>query len=272
MAGLPRSGSTMLSAILNQNPEIYSSPQTDLVEILFRIHEFYFQSESYQSGFNIDGYENVLKKIAENFYENINHQYIIDKNRAWGTPYNLNLAKILNEDVKIICPIRKIEDILNSFLHLIYKNPETNFVDKQLNASNYFWQWKDLDDARIDLLMQPGSQIEKAVQSLSSAIFDEHKNKFHFVWFDDLCKNPEKSLNDIYDFLKIEKFAHSFQNITTKEHFEDEKIFGIKELHEIRKTISLPNNKNILSNRSFTSYQNFIPENLMSLLLQYRHK
>jgi hypothetical protein len=38
MAGLPRSGSTLLSAILNQNPDVYSGPQTDFPSMMLSIY------------------------------------------------------------------------------------------------------------------------------------------------------------------------------------------------------------------------------------------
>ena len=34
MAGLPRAGSTLLSAILNQNPRIYSGPSSPVTSIM----------------------------------------------------------------------------------------------------------------------------------------------------------------------------------------------------------------------------------------------
>ena len=45
MAGLPRSGSTLLSAILNQNPRFYSGPSSPVVPTMLSIEQSLSQDE-----------------------------------------------------------------------------------------------------------------------------------------------------------------------------------------------------------------------------------
>jgi hypothetical protein len=45
MAGLPRSGSTLLRSILNQNPELHSGPISPSVELLYYTDKYFQSSE-----------------------------------------------------------------------------------------------------------------------------------------------------------------------------------------------------------------------------------
>ena len=47
MAGLPRSGSTLLSALLNQNPDIHSEPSSPLCGMMFNLERSILASEQY---------------------------------------------------------------------------------------------------------------------------------------------------------------------------------------------------------------------------------
>lgn len=235
MAGLPRSGSTLLSAILNQNPDIYVGAQTDFARMMLAIYHETQRSESFHSGYNPEGYANIMKMIPQNFYYNINKKYIIDKNRTWGTIDNIQLLDLLSHDVKIICPVRPILEILASFVHLAERNPH-NFIDKRLGdiPAGYY---RSKNDARCDLLMAPSEGLEHDIFSLASALNANHAHKFHFVVYDDLISNPSATVSRIYDFLKIPKYTHDFENLRWSQMPNEESFFGISNMHLVHRKI-----------------------------------
>ena len=47
MGGLPRSGSTLLSSILNQNPRFYSGPSSPVLGAMVSTHDNFLQNELY---------------------------------------------------------------------------------------------------------------------------------------------------------------------------------------------------------------------------------
>ena len=47
MAGLPRSGSTLLSSILNQNPRFYSGPSSPVLGAMYAVEETFTSNELY---------------------------------------------------------------------------------------------------------------------------------------------------------------------------------------------------------------------------------
>jgi sulfotransferase len=235
MAGLPRSGSTLLSAILNQNPDIYVTPSADTSFLILSLYKTSQVSESYHAGFAPEGYRNIMAKLPNAFYEHIDKPYIIDKNRSWGTPENIEVAELFAENVKIICPVRPILEILASFVQLAEANPD-NFIDKFVRDYPVS-QFRPKNDARCDALMAANHLIENSIFSLASALDPRHRGKFHFVAYDDLVSKPEKVVEAIYQFLEIPKFPHRFENLKWKLMPNESEVFGIPNLHEIRSKI-----------------------------------
>jgi len=79
MSGLPRSGSTLISSILNQNSNIFSSPNSPICGMMFNLERSILASEQ----FNAYPKPSVLPKtiigVLENYYSDINKPFIIDK-------------------------------------------------------------------------------------------------------------------------------------------------------------------------------------------------
>ena len=68
ISGLPRSGSTLLTAILNQNPNFYSdiaSPLQDMLENTIT----YMSETDYSININSEQRKNVLKSIVDGYYK-----------------------------------------------------------------------------------------------------------------------------------------------------------------------------------------------------------
>jgi sulfotransferase len=235
MAGLPRSGSTLLSAILNQNPDIYVTPSVDTSFLILALHKTSQVSETYHSGFAPEGYRNIMAKLPEAFYEHIDKPYIIDKNRNWGTPENIEVAELFADKVKIICPVRPILEILASFVNLAETNPN-NFIDKFV-PSYPVSQFRPKNDARCDAMMAANHHIETNILSIASSLDPRHKGKFHFVAYADLISKPEKVIDAIYDFLQIPKFEHIYENLRWPLMPNEAKVFGIPNMHKIRSKI-----------------------------------
>ena len=235
MAGLPRSGSTLLSAILNQNPDIMVTASADTTSLMLALYSSSQTSESYHAGFEPQGYRNVMAKIPESFYSHINKPYIIEKNRNWGTPDYLELANMFTKNIKIIAPVRPILEILASFINLAEQNPN-NFIDRFVQDYP-FSQYRSRNDARCDALMASNKHIEMNTLSIASSLMPQHKNKFHFVAYQDLVSKPEKVIHAIYDFLKIPKFEHHYQNLKWDLLPNESEVFGIPNLHKIRSKI-----------------------------------
>lgn len=259
MAGLPRSGSTVLSSILNQNPKIHSGPSSPVLSTMYVIENHLNNDELFYSYPKIQEGKKIISSIIDSYYEDRNESIIIDKNRAWPTRINY-IEDYFGIDAKIICPVRSIEDILSSMLRMIRRNPfkegqeRINFIDEQLVKLNISIN----DNNRCEFVMSQQGILGQSLKSIVDAINSGNRDKLHFVEYDDLIKEPDKILKKIYDFLGEKYFDHSFNNIKNEFREKDLETYGISDMHEVRKKLSSvsPNPREILSSEIIQKFSN----------------
>jgi sulfotransferase len=203
MAGLPRSGSTVLSALLNQHPNIYASPQTDLIAILYDLSRNIPSYDSYKAGLMHTGYDNIMNGVVDNFYSHIDKPIIINKHRGWGTPYNFNyLAPFVNNNGKVILTLRPILEVLASFIKASQKTEKQTKFAPYLDSDLWVSSYRSSSEAQVEYIMRPNGEIDMAIFSIAN-LLKNHKDRVEVVWFDDLVKTPQKTMNKIYNFLEL---------------------------------------------------------------------
>lgn len=238
LAGLPRSGNTLLSSILNQNPDIQVSANSLVSEIFYYGVSLQF-SEVFQNFPDYSSLENYLRSIFDSYYKNWNAKYIIDRG-PWGTENNLNiLENLFGDNIKIICTVRDINEILASFIRLNPKWIEEKVKDEYNSGMRFNNFHKSDVEIKCEVLMSPTGQIDKNLSSLSNLLQSKNKKYLHLIEYNDLVKNTKNVIDNLYQFLDIPYYNHNFCNI---KNFESN---GVKyndniydcNLHEVRKEI-----------------------------------
>jgi sulfotransferase len=258
MSGLPRSGSTVLSAILNQNPDVYASPQTDLVSLLYTLESSIPELEGYKAGLLHQGFASVMHNMANTFYDHIDKPVIIDKNRGWGTPYNWdNLSPYVSAEGKVILTMRPILEVLASFVKVSRQSQKITKRQQYLNPNLWVSNYRNESDAVVDNLMMPNGEIDRALFSIAN-LLNNHKDRVHLVWFDDLLDRPQATMSSIYSFLELDNFDHNFSKIVAVDKHDDLAGYGVAGLHDVKKKLSRPKTDpaNYLSDYSIQKYAN----------------
>jgi sulfotransferase len=256
LAGLPRSGNTVLSSILNQNDKIYCSPLSPISQILWNYDQSLQNSENFKMNVN-NNIIDVGQGIVNNYYKNIKKEIIVDREKGWAAPGNLELIKkYINKDPKIIFTVRPTIEILTSFINLL---DEDSYLDEYMIRCG--WTYKNYlskNDNRCDFLMRPGGQIDLSLTCLNQVLDLNNKNNFCIIKYDSLIENPQPTMDKIYNFLEISNYKHDFNNIEkTQESFNSE--LGLpKNLHDIRTKINKISKdpKTVLSNYIIDKYSN----------------
>jgi len=234
LAGMQRSGATILSSILNQNPDVWVSPASPLFKIMIN------QTSNYDELEHVDyprteAIDNVIATIPHAFYQDKSAKYIIDKNLNWPNPLGVEtIFKYITQNIKIICPVRNILDVLVSFDTIINAHPDSknNQMDEQVLAQSF--PDKPLADLRADFLMRHDKDVALSLKFMKHALVPEYRHMFYFVDYDDFVNNPEQEINKIYDYLEIPKYNHEYQNIVDSSGISENSLTGIKNLHKIR--------------------------------------
>ena len=217
ISGLPRTGSTLLVALLSQNPIIYGEGISALCQLMWDVNQ---TCDNISSNRRFDKKHDILSALPDLYYKNVDQPIVIEKGRTWTHPLNYKMWKEhVNPDQKIVVLIRPLEDVFKSIAALRLNN-----------------NWKNTDNLYFDIL-QPGSEpICRAAEAIALAKV-EFPEQLLFVDYRDILKNPLKVIDRIYDLYGWEKFDHTLKGITHKNP-EDDSVHGLKGMHEIRDTIS----------------------------------
>lgn len=236
LAGLPRSGNTLLSAIFNQNPEIYSTPLSPLPTFMWDFSTSLDRQEQILRNLeNRIKSEIFLSSFMDNYYKEVEKPVIIEREKAWGTPANLDLVKkYITPTPKIIFTVRDVLEILASFVSMDPQYLKNEAYDRGYYIGNY----RSQKDLLCEYLMEPNGDIDKGLLSLASAFYPENKGMFHIVEYTDLVFNPEETMVKIYEFLEMPYYEHNFNKIEKVEKDNDEALGLPKNLHDIRKSLS----------------------------------
>lgn len=238
LSGLPRSGSTLLSSILNQNSEIHSGPNSPICGMMFNLERSIIASEQYRAYPKPEVIPATVMGVLHNYYSDRSEPNIIDKSREWSIQEHFNvLLRNMSENPKVVLCVRSITDILASFIYMIQQNPNSSsFIDQEIQARQEFNFYRPIDDIRCDHLMRPKGLIDNALYGIAFAMLEENKNYFHIVEYEDLVNNTEKTIDGIYEFLNIKSYQHDFNNIVNTVP-EDDRVYGLQGLHDVRKSV-----------------------------------
>ena len=263
MAGLPRSGSTLLSSILNQNPRFYSGPSSPVLGAMFAIEQNFIGNELYHGYPKPDQVREIIGSIPHHFYSDVQQPVVFDKNRAWTArvPY---IEGYIGEQAKILVPVRRIDEILTSILTMIHRNPfqegqpRINFVDEQLIKNDI--PINDLN--RCMYLINDGGIVYESLNAIMMGFQQNVRDKMHFVDYNDLVDNPEKIMEDIYDFLGEEFYGHDFESISNIHREDDLITYGLSDMHQVRSKVK----------KTSPSPESILPEEILDIYKQNKRR
>lgn len=227
ISGLPRSGTTLLSTILRQNPAFEASISGPLARFVRAI----IQESSSQGGYRFECPPEKRKKLIDSLFQTYHDdptkEVAFNTNRGWGLL--LPTVKDLYPQSKVLMCVRDIGWILDSFETLQRKNPYvfTSMFSPEENVNVY---------TRAETLLHPGRSLGFAYNSLKQAITGEFKDSIMLIEYENLAKNPEMMMKAIYNFIGEPYYQHDYNNVEAAydEFDEDVQLPG---LHTTRKKV-----------------------------------
>ena len=232
ISGLPRSGSTLLSSILKQNPEFYADIASPVEALTGSAIDIVTGAESNLT-VTEEQRKSLMYGIFEGYYNQLQEPVIFDSSRGWTK--KTNFLRALFPYTKILCSVRDIVSILNSFEVILNKNC---FYTKQINekvfSQNIFVRTNELFQREI---INYHSFLQEG--------FALNPEMIHFIEYENLCKEPEKIMRGVYEFLEKPYYSHDFENVEySNENFD--RACNIKNLHTVKKRVEYNPPRNIL--------------------------
>ena len=228
ISGLPRSGSTMLGAILNQNPEFHAGMSSPVFSLLNAMMPRLSNANEFGVFFSDADRIAILRGLFDSYYREKTDKVVFDTNRSWTQKLPVLLE--LYPDAKLVCCVRPISEIVQSFERQYLKNPLllSQIINFDPDTTIY---------VRADLLMMGGGLIGLALNGLKEAFYGENSDRLMLVSYQSLTSNTAETIARIYDFVGEPHFAHDFANVGFRADEFDAGL-GAPGLHSVRQQVA----------------------------------
>ncbi len=231
ISGLPRSGSTLLCNILNQNPRFHATSTSGVLDMLLAIRNNWNNIVEFKATRNDLAKMRVLRGMLQSFYADKDNAIIFDKSRGW--PGFLEMAEsIIGSKAKVLVCVRDIRDVLSSFEKLWRKESKSGQISQE---KTHFLKFQTIE-GRCDVFLNADQPVGSAYNRVKDALARGFGDRMYFIYFDELTSEPERVMREAYEFLGEKYYNHDFANVeqTTQ---EDDFFHGFKDLHTIRKIV-----------------------------------
>lgn len=241
IAGLPRSGSTMLAAILRQNPCFHASISTPLADVTAGLVRGLSEHEGavlVSSGQR----ERMVRALIDAYYADMAGRLVFDTNRRWCAM--LPLIAALFPDSRVICCLRSPAWIMDSVERAIQRNP---FLAPRMFGHEVANVYQRAEKMIKDSL------IGGSMGALRHAWYSEHANRLVGVRYDSLCRDPGNVIDALYREIGEPAFAHDFEHLDYDAPEFDAGL-GIPGFHRVSGRVRAEKRDTILPRDIFNQY------------------
>jgi sulfotransferase len=200
ISGLPRSGSTLLSALLNQNPRFQANMSGPVAGLVGTLLENMSGKSEYSVFINDDQRKRIIGSVVKEYYADSNAEVIFDTSRAWCA--RMPLLKTLHPDAKVIACVRHMPWIIDSIERIVQRNVfQPSSIFNYLSGGTVY--------SRADGAAGADGMVGYAYNALKEAYFGDYAaGRLMLLQYETLVKDPQKSIAAVYEFISEQPFEH----------------------------------------------------------------
>jgi len=227
ISGLPRSGSTLLSALLRQDPRItagMTSPVGHLVSAMLRETSMRNEDAVF---IDDDMRARLLRAVFDSYYVDAPAGGVVfDTNRGWTT--RLHVLAELYPDAKVICCVRSPAWIIDSIETLVRRNTyELSGIFNYDTGGTIY--------SRAEGLAGLNGMVGFALNALREAVWGVDSHRLMLVQYDTLVSRPMETLAAIHAFIDEPMGPHDPTEIEPSyDMYEFDRRMGTPGLHSVR--------------------------------------
>ena len=243
ISGLPRSGSTLLAAILRQNPRFHAGMSSSLLP-LFTAAMNVMAGEGYTL-IPAERRANVLRGLFASWTADLPPgTTLFDTNRMWTARLPALLS--IFSAAKLICTVRSVAAIMDSIERLARVNPTIpSFLFSDDERANIY--------TRTEALSQRNRLVGASWSALKEAFYGPDADHLLVIDYDYLARAPHKVISLVYEFLGEPPFEHDFDTIHYDEpEFDD--ALRMPGLHKVRPRVSFVPRASVLPRDLFDRF------------------
>jgi sulfotransferase len=220
--GMPRSGSTILMNILQQNPQIFTTGTCALADL---IGTHILVKSRYREQFQAMSTEQADKAMyglihgaTKGWFESLTKKpVVISKNRNWSTLFHLY------PNSKYIVMVRDLRDVIESFEKVndrtlaLHSFGDRTVMTTAMHIHEKFRYYFNESNSVSETL---NYEVPRLMEW-----FKKDSSKVLFIRYEDFTKEPIYILRKVYNFIGKEYFEHNLDHIEQSELFEHDHAY-----------------------------------------------
>jgi sulfotransferase len=249
ISGMPRSGSTLLSAILQQNPKFHAGMSSPVGAFVGAVLDQVGAGSEFGPVVTTEQRQRLLRGLFASYYaDKPEGSVIFDTNRLWSA--KLPAVRDMFPEAKVIACVRNVAWVMDSIERLYRANPYENtrlFSDGIERNTVY---------SRVDTLAQRNRLVGFAWTAIKEAFYSEQAGSLLVIDYDLLAQAPAKVLPLVYKFIGEPWFdGHDFSRLEFDAP-EFDSALGVTGLHKVRPEVSFKPRASVLPPDLFAQYAN----------------
>jgi sulfotransferase len=219
VAGLPRSGSTLLCQLLAEHPQVHSEGHSSpLCSALLRMRHGISDDDFFLSQLDVDfersyaHLQSATRAFVQGWYHDCQKPVVIDKNRGWLRNFEYLLA--LEPDARLLVCTRELGQIYGSVEAQHQRTILIDFPDHTANHDRY--NRADALFAKDGVIGNPLRAIE-AIQDLTKEV----QQRIRLVKFEHLTRDAASEMAQVFEWLALPAHRIDPKNLAVRRHESD---------------------------------------------------
>ena len=222
--GLPRTASTLIMNILNENPRIFTTGTCCMPYFVEACNE---KSNKVSEFIALDkdvlnkSYINFLRQGIRGWFEAMTDKPIVfSKSRMWAEWLPHTFA--IDPNSKYLVILRDLRDIICSLDSLLWKFPQVgyNFGKNPFHQLPFEERIEIYCTDSVSLLGRPLQLLPHMLE-----VAQKNPNNFFICKHEDFNEQPKETLYQIYQWLGEPNFEHDFDNIPEPDYKENDTTY-----------------------------------------------
>ncbi|OBK24261.1 sulfotransferase [Mycobacterium asiaticum] len=227
ISGLPRSGSTLLAALLRQNPRFQAGMSGPLAGLFGALLGEMSGRNEFSVFIDDAKRERILRGLFNDFYAGNTAEVVFDTNRYW-CQWMPAIARLF-PDAKVIACVRDLQWVVDSLERLIQRNVFSPSSIFNYSAGGTVF-------TRAKQVVATDGMVGGPYDALKQACYGAQRDRLLLLQYDTLTTDPAKAMQAIYTFIGEPAFEHDFSHVEYDVTEFDERA-GTPGLHTVRPAV-----------------------------------
>lgn len=226
LAGLPRTGSTVLGTLLSQHIDLHPTRTSVVRDQLNSVKKFALGESPF---YNVKDPNSpcwgMMRGMLYGAYEHVTEEVVVEKDRGWSGDVKL-IRTLTKGQPRILSPVRPITEIIASFMLISQKIGKQSKIEDELRLAGRESNLWSLSRIIWEKYIYSNWQTFKTG-------YETNPDCFLLLEYDDIVNYPKQTMDLITTYLDVSPWAPSTTELKNPNP-ENDSVYGMPGLHDVK--------------------------------------